>query len=374
MLFTKAAATGLALLAGLVSAHPGHDVAQEAAERREFLAKAKRTDLSHCAEKLRARGIEAKNIARRKAQVEAARWKRNIKKRDIGDVLAKSHNKTSLGYTPNTEAGTLFAGINSCILSPEVTQGPYYVAGEYVRENLIEDQEGIELLVDYQVIDVETCDPVPNVYLEAWACNATGVYGGVIAGGNGNTADASNINNTWLRGIQPTDEDGVARFQTIFPGHYTGRTAHIHIMVHTNATLQANQTLGHDNYASHIGQAYFDQDLITAVEKTAPYNTNRQPLTTNAQDFLLAQGSAGAVDPVMEYTLLGDSIEDGLFAWLSFGIDTSVSNKINPAVWLGSTGGVSNPNPGFGGPGGPPPPGFTPPAGWPLEVEEEVEA
>lgn len=125
MHFTKAAATGLAVLVGLASAHPGHDVAQEAAERREFLANAKRTDLSHCAEKLRARGIEAKNIARRKAQVEEARRKRNIKKRDIGDVLAKSHNKTSLGYTPNTDSATLFAGINSCILSPEVTQGPY---------------------------------------------------------------------------------------------------------------------------------------------------------------------------------------------------------------------------------------------------------
>lgn len=31
-----------------------------------------------------------------------------------------------------------------------------------------------------------------------------------------------------LRGIQPTTTDGVVLFDTIFPGHYIGRTPHIH--------------------------------------------------------------------------------------------------------------------------------------------------
>ncbi|KAK4246552.1 Intradiol ring-cleavage dioxygenase [Corynascus novoguineensis] len=365
MLFTKAF-TGLAVLAGIVAAHPGHDINKEAAERRSYLQSAKRTSLAHCADKLKARGIEARNIARRKATVEKARQKRGLKKRSFDDVLGTDHNKTTLGYTPNTDAETLFAGYNSCLLTPEVTQGPYYVAGEYVREDVVEDQAGVPLLLDYQVVDVETCEPVSSVYVEIWHCNATGVYGGVVAGGNGDTSDESNIDNTWLRGIQPTNDDGVAQFQSIFPGHYTGRTPHIHVMVHANATVQANQTLGLDNYASHVGQAFFDQTLISAVEATEPYASNAQPLTTNEQDFIMEQESGtDGVDPVMEYTLLGDSIEDGLFAWLAFGIDTSRSEAVVPAVYLEEGGGRPNPNGGGpGGPGGPfPTGGFPVPTG-----------
>lgn len=54
------------------------------------------------------------------------------------------------------------------------------------------------------------------------------MYSGVVANGNGNSADATNINNTFLRGIQQSDADGVVKFETLFPGHYTGRATHIH--------------------------------------------------------------------------------------------------------------------------------------------------
>jgi protocatechuate 3,4-dioxygenase beta subunit len=36
----------------------------------------------------------------------------------------------------------------------------------------------------------------------------------------------------FLRGAQATNEDGIARFTTIYPGHYQGRTVHIHAKVH----------------------------------------------------------------------------------------------------------------------------------------------
>lgn len=167
-----------AVLAGTAAAHPGHSVAQELRERREFLSTTKARDLGHCAAKLKARGVEARNAARRAERVEAARAKRALKagnnRRTLDSVLATDHNETSLGYTPSTDAATLFSSNASCILTPDVTQGPYYVGGEYIRSNVTEDQEGIPTTIDYQVIDVETCEPVPNVYLEAWHCNATG--------------------------------------------------------------------------------------------------------------------------------------------------------------------------------------------------------
>lgn len=124
MLLTKAL-TGLTVLAGLVAAHPGHSVAQEAAELRAYLQSVKRTSLAHCADKLKERGHAARNVARRQATVNKARTKRGLKKRDIDEVLATDHNKTTLAYTPETDPETLFAGYNSCLLAPEAIQGPY---------------------------------------------------------------------------------------------------------------------------------------------------------------------------------------------------------------------------------------------------------
>lgn len=125
MRFANNAIASLALLSGVAIAHPGHNVAEEAAERRDFLQSVKRASLGHCAEKLKARGVEARNVARRSAQLEKARQKRGLKKRDLDSILATSHNQTDQGYTVNTDAATLFSGINSCVLTPEVTQGPY---------------------------------------------------------------------------------------------------------------------------------------------------------------------------------------------------------------------------------------------------------
>ena len=35
------------------------------------------------------------------------------------------------------------------------------------------------------------------------------------------------------------------------------------------------------------------------------------------------------MDPVMSYVLLGESVKDGLFAWLSPGINATYSGEVN---------------------------------------------
>lgn len=151
MRFAGSVVSGLALLTGFAAAHPGHDLTQEIKERREFLNSVKRTNLDHCAGQLKARGVQKRNIERRAALLEKARAKRAsetlrtsycssilnyligglTKKRDLNSVLATDHNATDLGYTTNTDAATLFAGYNSCLLTPEVTQGPYCRQPDY---------------------------------------------------------------------------------------------------------------------------------------------------------------------------------------------------------------------------------------------------
>ncbi|KAK8093132.1 uncharacterized protein PG998_014533 [Apiospora kogelbergensis] len=368
MHFTTFALASLTF-APVVLAHPGHDLSEEIAERRQFLGTVKRADLSHCTSKLTARGTLQHNAARRAALVDRTRAKTDktvflggLKKRDAATVLATSHNSTDLGYTLNTDATTIFSGNNSCVLTPEVTQGPYLcmaltqlidVGGEYVRRNVIDKQEGVNMIVDYQVIDVDTCEPVPNVYLEMWHCNSTGVYSGVVANGNGDSSDTSNLDKTFLRGIQKTDKDGVAQFETLFPGHYTSRATHIHLLVHTNAKQYCNGTLGNNATASHVGQGFFDQNLIAAVEATAPYNVNTQELTTNADDSILSEEAATeGADPMHEYTLLGETVSEGVFAWLAFGINVTYSQSVTPAAFLYAEGGVENSNAGSGMGGG----------------------
>lgn len=215
------------------------------------------------------------------------------------------------------------------------------------------------------MIDVETCEPVPNIYLEIWHCNATGVYSGVVSSGNGNSDDETNIDATFLRGIQKTSSDGVAQFESVFPGHYTGRATHIHLLAHTNVTAYCNGTLGNEVSASHVGQTFFDQSLITEVEATSPYNSNTQELTTNDEDSILAEETAtDGVDPFMEYTLLGESVSDGLFAWLAFGINSTDSSTVTPAAFYYKEGGVANADSGMGGgSGGPGGNGTAPPSG-----------
>jgi hypothetical protein len=66
-----------AALASNVVAHPGHDIQEEIAERAAYMQFAKK-DLSHCSAKLKARGMDKSNVARRAALARNARKKRSI--------------------------------------------------------------------------------------------------------------------------------------------------------------------------------------------------------------------------------------------------------------------------------------------------------
>ncbi|KAJ3132298.1 hypothetical protein HK100_005457 [Physocladia obscura] len=274
-----------------------------------------------------------------------------IAERDSASVLAKSHKSSKTGVTQSSNATAVFGTSVACILQPEVTYGPYYVSGEYIRHDMRESQLGVDLYVDVQVIDTSSCTTIPGIYIELWHCNSTGVYSGVVASGNGNSADTSNLNATFHRGLFKTNSDGIAQGITKFPGHYTGRASHIHVIAHMNGTILANNTYISNNYA-HIGQIFFDQDLISSVEATSPYSTNTQQLTTNSKDNLLAEETGNSFDPIVQYVWLGDFVSDGIFAWISIGVNTQYNQAVSPAAYLTAHGGVANANGGFFGPGG----------------------
>ncbi|KAJ5760421.1 hypothetical protein N7520_007577 [Penicillium odoratum] len=245
---------------------------------------------------------------------------------DLPEPLRKSHLKTDTNIGLDTPEHELFNDDGICVLNPESVVGPFYVTGELIRSDITESQPGIPMTINVQFINVETCEPVPGIWWDIWSCNATGVYSGVMSWGNGDKDDTTNLDATFLRGLQQTDSEGVAQFQTIFPGHYSHRATHLHVAAHVgNVTRFANDTIAGGTVA-HIGQLYWDQDLVYEVEETHPYNTNSVPITPNARDGLFLDEVEGTTsDPVFNYVKLGDDIQDGIFAWVSVAINVSAS-------------------------------------------------
>lgn len=331
-------------ISGLAMAHPGahheHD-SHSVASKRDLLRNSRRV-LDLCADHLEKRGVNERARARR-AAIMKANEKRAIFARDTDKTVNTSHHST-LQVSANTPESELFSKNPTCILAPEGEVGPFWVNGELVRSDVRDGQPGVPLILDGQFIDINTCEPIQDLWWDVWSCNSTGVYSGVQSDMNGNGDDASNLNKTFSRGIQKTDADGVAQFKTMFPGHYDGRATHIHVIAHTNAHKLANNTIT-GGHISHIGQLFFDQDLISKVEATYPYNTNTIDITKNIDDHVvIVETEDSTSDPFFEYALLGDSIQDGVFGWITLGVNVTASRDSDAsyAATLTSSGGVSS--------------------------------
>jgi hypothetical protein len=176
--------------------------------------------------------------------------------------------------------------------------------------------------LELQFIDTSNCKPLPQLAVDVWACNSTGVYSGIDPTV---WAGEAGLNSTYLRGIQITDHDGVVEFDTLFPGHYTGRATHQHVITHLNSTILPNGTISTDGAINHIGQLFFDEALRAEIEKTYPYNTNTQAVVSNDDDMWAPVAASADYDPIVEYVMLGEKVEDGLLAWISIGVNVTAN-------------------------------------------------
>ena len=157
----------------------------------------------------------------------------------------------------------------TCVLTPEQTEGPYYIAGEKIRRNITEGRPGTPLTLRLAVVDSRTCKPIKGATVDIWHCDASGAYSGFGAGRS---------SRTFMRGIQRTNASGVATFKTVYPGWYTGRTVHIHVKVHVRGNVV------------HTGQLYFSDRVTDAVYRRTPYSRRPNRETRNADDSLFRDG------------------------------------------------------------------------------------
>jgi protocatechuate 3,4-dioxygenase beta subunit len=171
---------------------------------------------------------------------------------------------------PSTGSAAIEQGIAQCILTPELTQGPFYVPAEQLRHDITEGKPGTPLLLSCRVVNASTCRPVAAAAVDVWHCDAGGVYSGAIA---------NNASTNFLRGVQRTNGQGIATFKTIYPGFYAGRAVHIHVEVHVHGSVV------------HTGQLFFPAAVTQAVYAKAPYSAHgTSPDTPNAQDAIFRNG------------------------------------------------------------------------------------
>ncbi|MFJ5235126.1 protocatechuate dioxygenase [Kitasatospora sp. NPDC088391] len=225
----------------------------------------------------------------------------------------------------------LFADANTCTLTAGTTQGPYYFDADKIRSDIREDRQGSRLRLAIRVQDSETCKAVPNAVVEIWHCDAAGLYSGAeqLSGGGGdapggagggpggappsgaptgappsggpgggpggtppsggpggpgggsgggNGGDQGDLtpqdDKRYLRGAQVTNQDGIVQFTTVWPGWYSGRTVHVHAMVHI------------DNRRTLTTQLMMDEALNSAVFAGALYSTHTGRDTFNDGDSI----------------------------------------------------------------------------------------
>jgi len=161
------------------------------------------------------------------------------------------------------------SGAITCVLAPELTEGPYYLPNERIRRDITEGRPGTPLRLRLTVVDASSCKPLEGAAVDIWHADASGVYSGVA----GNTG-------TFLRGVQKTDHTGLAVFDTIYPGWYRGRAVHIHVKVHLGGNVV------------HTGQLFFPDALSDQVYEAAPYKTRGNPDTPDGADAIYRNGGS----------------------------------------------------------------------------------
>jgi protocatechuate 3,4-dioxygenase beta subunit len=162
----------------------------------------------------------------------------------------------------------------NCTLTPETTEGPYWVDERLRRTDITEDQPGVPLRVVLGVYEADAArNPYPGAVVDIWQANALGLYSDEPRQPRADTGGQ-----TFLRGCQVTGDDGKVVFKTIYPGWYEGRTPHIHVRVRVFAADETTFTF--------TTQIFFEEETNDAVLATGPYNQRPHRDTTNATDSI----------------------------------------------------------------------------------------
>ncbi|HET8938027.1 MAG TPA: hypothetical protein VFN67_31505 [Polyangiales bacterium] len=156
----------------------------------------------------------------------------------------------------------------ACILTPDMTEGPFFIEEKLNRGDLVKGEMDesiamatpLALTIGVYKVNGMMCTPMPGLQVDIWHADAHGIYSDVASGFVQSTDTRGK---KFLRGYQITNESGLVDFATIYPGWYMSRTIHIH--------LKIRMPMGGNTAYDFTSQMFFDEKISKEVLATGPY-------------------------------------------------------------------------------------------------------
>jgi protocatechuate 3,4-dioxygenase beta subunit len=222
---------------------------------------------------------------------------------------ARTAGATATSATKAPATGTAATKAVSCVVSPTMTEGPFFVDEQLNRADIRSDPSNgsvkagvpLRLAINLQQVSADgACTPLAGAHVDIWHCDAGGLYSDEQAN--------NTVRQKFLRGYQLTDAGGNVEFTTVYPGWYAGRAVHIHVKARAEPTSQQGYQF--------TSQFFFDDALTDQVFAKAPYNTLGARDTRNANDNIFSGGGSQMV-------LKTGPEGDGYFGAINIGVKTA---------------------------------------------------
>ncbi|XP_006456395.1 hypothetical protein AGABI2DRAFT_195533 [Agaricus bisporus var. bisporus H97] len=220
--------------------------------------------------------------------------------RDCSPQIAAINFARREAHGHSNRAFDMDIGTLTCVAAPETPLEDY--VRPPIRQDVREGQTGIQMRLDVTVIDVTTCESMPNVMVEVWSSNAVGSYG-----------------SSFLRGAFTSARDGVAQFQTVFPGYTSTGANHVNLMVHASDSMSGSTV-------SHVGQVFFTDRWTDVVSMTSPYNRNNNTRVCNSQDPNYAAATTGGYNAHVDIQSIHDDWPEGVVGYITIGVNPENRN------------------------------------------------
>jgi protocatechuate 3,4-dioxygenase beta subunit len=221
-----------------------------------------------------------------------------------------------------------------CAKTRTETEGPFPTKNpaSFAIKDITGNRKGLPHTIQIYIKNTNAnCLPISDYLVDIWTCDKDGYYSQY---GVNQFQDKDMSNETFLRGRQTTDRDGLAAYKTIFPGWYKGRATHIHVHVY-----KAN---GQSVLVTQIAYPEGANSAVVQVNNSsaAGYTKGMSGYTYNAQDGEFSDGVTDELGVITGDLATGFTLTHTIYvAGPVVGIDENVDHESQFKL------GVNRPNP-----------------------------
>lgn len=184
-----------------------------------------------------------------------------------------------------------------CATSPNVRTAMNSYTAPPSRSNIVDGQKGVTMLLDVGVVDTASCKPMVGATVEVWSSNPVGRFG------------------SFLRGSAKTGSNGIAEFNTLFPGFASDGANHVNILVRPPGS----------SASAYVGEAFFTDPWTNIISKYGPYAANTNKRVLNSQDANFRTASSGSYTAIIDVLSIQDDWPEGVSGYITVGVDPSAS-------------------------------------------------